>query len=33
MACKMVPIATGLTAVLLCGRAPTRRGRERKGNK
>ena len=29
----MVPIATGLTVVLLYRRAPTRRGRERKGSK
>ena len=33
MAYKMVPMATSLTAVLLCGRAPARRGRERKGSK
>ena len=30
---KMVFIATGLTAVSLCGRAPAKRGRKRKGNK
>ena len=33
MAYKIVPTAIGLTAVLLYGRAPTRRGREKKGNK
>jgi len=29
----MVPITTGSTAVLLCGGAPVRGGRERKGSK
>ena len=33
MAYKMVLTATGLTAVSLCGRAPARRERERKGSK
>ena len=33
MAYKMVPMATDSTAVLLCGRAPAKRGRERKGSK
>ena len=33
MAYKIVPIAIGLTAVILCGRAPARRERERKGSK
>jgi hypothetical protein len=33
MAYKMVSMAMGLTAVLLCGRAPAKRGREKKGSK
>ena len=33
MAYKMVPMATGLTVVLLYGRAPARRGRKKKGSK
>ena len=33
MAYKIVPTATDFTAVLLCGRAPARKGRERKGSK
>ena len=33
MACKIVFIAVGFTAVPLYGRAPARRGRERKGSK
>ena len=33
MAYKIVFTAIGLTAVLLYGRAPAKRGRERKGSK
>ena len=33
MAYKMGFIAIDFTAVLLCGRAPARKGRERKGSK
>ena len=33
MAYKMVFITIGFTAVLLCGRAPARRGREKKRSK
>ena len=33
MAYKIVPTATDFTAVSLCGRAPAKRGRERKGSK
>ena len=29
----MVPTATGLTAVLLCGRASVKKGKEKKGSK
>ena len=31
MAYKIIPIAVGFTTVLLYGRAPTKRGREKKG--
>ena len=33
MAYKMVPMAIDFTAVLLCGRAPAKKKRERKGSK
>ena len=33
MAYKIVPMAIGLTTVLLCGKAPARKGKERKGSK
>ena len=33
MARKMVFTAVGVTVVLLCGRAPTKKGKKRKGSK